>query len=134
MRAEDERLCALVVMGVNEGGQKRLLAIEDGVRESTHSWREVLLGLKARGLTQAPRLAVGDGVLGFWAVLEEIFPGTRAMRCSLSTTFRPSTGWHLRTTNPIESAFSLAPLQEMKLIYPLQGIDRAAAGFAGGQA
>lgn len=81
VRAEDERLCALVVMGVNERGQKHFLAIEDGVRESTQSWREVLLGLKARGLTQAPRLAVGDGALGFWAALEEIFPGTRAQRC-----------------------------------------------------
>jgi putative transposase len=81
VRAEDERLCALVVMGVNERGQKRFLAIEDGVRESTQSWREVLLGLKARGLSEAPRLAVGDGALGFWAALEEIFPHTRAQRC-----------------------------------------------------
>lgn len=68
-------------MGVNERGQKRFLAIEDGVRESAQSWREVLLGLKARGLTQAPRLAVGDGALGFWAALEEVFPGTRVQRC-----------------------------------------------------
>ena len=81
VRAEDRRLCALVVMGVNERGQKHFLAIEDGVRESTQSWREVLIGLKARGLTQAPRLAVGDGALGFWAALEEIFPSTRAQRC-----------------------------------------------------
>jgi len=81
VRAEDTRLCALVVMGVNARGQKRFLAIEDGVRESTQSWREVLLGLKARGLTEAPRLAVGDGALGFWAALEEIFPHTRAQRC-----------------------------------------------------
>ena len=81
VRAEDQRLCALVVMGVNERGQKHFLAIEDGVRESTQSWREVLIGLKARGLTQPPRLAVGDGALGFWTALEEIFPGTRAQRC-----------------------------------------------------
>jgi transposase-like protein len=81
VRAEDQRLCALVVMGVNERGQKRFLAIEDGVRESAQSWREVLLGLKARGVTEAPRLAIGDGALGFWAALEEIFPGTRAQRC-----------------------------------------------------
>jgi len=59
LRAEDARLCVLVVMGVNERGQKRFLAIEDGVRESTQSWREVLLGLKARGLTSAPELVVG---------------------------------------------------------------------------
>jgi putative transposase len=81
VRAEDKRLCVLVVMGVNERGQKRFLAIEDGVRESTQSWREVLLGLKARGLSEAPRLAVGDGALGFWAAKEEIFPSTRAQRC-----------------------------------------------------
>ena len=81
VRAEDKRLCVLVVMGVNERGQKRFLAIEDGVRESTQSWREVLLGLKARGLSEAPRLAIGDGALGFWAALEEIFPSTRAQRC-----------------------------------------------------
>jgi transposase-like protein len=81
VRTENQRLCVLVVMGVNERGQKRFLAIEDGVRESAQSWREVLLGLKARGLTEPPRLAVGDGALGFWAALEEIFPGTRAQRC-----------------------------------------------------
>jgi transposase-like protein len=80
VRAENQRLCALVVMGVNERGQKRFLAIEDGVRESAQSWREVLLGLTARGLT-APLLAAGDGALGFWAALEEIFPGTRVQRC-----------------------------------------------------
>lgn len=81
LRAEDERLCVLVVMGVNECGQKRFLAIEDGMRESAQSWREVLLGLKARGLTEAPVLAVGDGALGFWAALGEIFPQTRVQRC-----------------------------------------------------
>lgn len=81
LRAENQRLCVLVVMGVNERGQKRFLAIEDGVRESTQSWREVLLGLKARGLETPPELAVGDGALGFWAALEEIYPGTRPQRC-----------------------------------------------------
>jgi putative transposase len=80
IRAEDHRLCALVVVGVNERGQKRFLAIADGVRESKQSWREVLIGLKHRGLV-APSLAVGDGALGFWAALEEVFPVTRAQRC-----------------------------------------------------
>ncbi len=77
LRGENGRLCVLVVMGVNERGQKRFLAIEDGVRESTQSWREVLLGLKARGLEIPPELAVGDGALGFWAALAEIYPATR---------------------------------------------------------
>jgi transposase-like protein len=81
LRAEDERLCALVVIGVNERGQKKLLAIEDGVRESKQSWREVLLELKRRGLTIPARLAVGDGALGFWAALGEIYPQTRQQRC-----------------------------------------------------
>jgi len=81
LRAEDERLCALVVIGVNERGQKKFLAIEDGVRESKQSWREVLLQLKGRGVTIPPRLAVGDGALGFWAALREIYPETRQQRC-----------------------------------------------------
>ena len=80
LRAEQQRLCALVVIGMNVHGEKHLLAMEDGIRESTQSWREVLLHLKTRGLT-APALAIGDGALGFWAALEEIFPGTRHQRC-----------------------------------------------------
>ena len=81
LRAENERLCALVVIGVNERGEKKLLAIEDGVRESKQSWREVLLALKGRGLTIPPKLAVGDGALGFWAAVREIYPETRPQRC-----------------------------------------------------
>lgn len=64
LRADDVKLCALVIIGGNERGQKHFLAIEDGVRESTQSWREVLLGLKARGLN-SPQLAIGDGAMGF---------------------------------------------------------------------
>ncbi len=81
LRAESQRLCVLVVVGVNERGEKHFLAIEDGVRESTQSWRAVLLKLKARGLIQAPKLAVGDGALGFWGALEEVYPETRHQRC-----------------------------------------------------
>jgi putative transposase len=81
LRAEDQRLCVLVVVGVNERGEKRFLAIEDGVRESTQSWREVLLSLKRRGLDLAPLLGIGDGALGFWAALEEVYPKTRHQRC-----------------------------------------------------
>lgn len=81
LRAEDERLCALVVIGVNERGEKHFLAIEDGVRESKQSWRELLLDLKARGLAIPPKLAVGDGALGFWPALEEVYPETRQQRC-----------------------------------------------------
>ncbi len=80
IRAEDQKLCALIVVGVNERGKKRFLAIEDGVRESKQSWREVLIGLKARGLV-APKVAIGDGALGFWAAIDEVFPSTRTQRC-----------------------------------------------------
>lgn len=80
LRAEDVKLCALVIIGVNERGEKRLLAIEDGVRESTQSWREVLLDLKTRGMN-APKLAMGDGAMGFWAALDEIYGKTRQQRC-----------------------------------------------------
>lgn len=81
LRGEAGKLCVLVVIGVNDRGQKRLLAIEDGVRESAQSWREVLLTLKARGLTVAPKLGVGDGALGFWKALDEVYPDTRHQRC-----------------------------------------------------
>lgn len=64
LRVERAKLCALVIIGVNDRGEKRFLAIEDGVRESTQSWREVLLKLKSRGMN-APELAIGDGALGF---------------------------------------------------------------------
>ncbi len=80
LRGEQDKLCALVVIGVNARGQKRFLAIEDGVRESTQSWREVLLKLKSRGMN-APKLAIGDGAMGFWAALEEVHPHTRQQRC-----------------------------------------------------
>jgi len=85
LRAERQRLCALVIVGVNERGEKHFLAIEDGIRESTQSWREVLLGLKSRGF-QAPEVAVGDGAMGFWAALEEVFPATRGQLCWMHKT------------------------------------------------
>ena len=85
LRAERTKLCSLVVIGVNERGEKRFLAIEDGVRESTQSWREVLLGLKSRGMN-VPELAVGDGAMGFWAALEEVYPETHQQRCWMHKT------------------------------------------------
>ena len=73
-RVAGERLCVLVVIGVNARGKKHFLAIEDGVRESTQSWREVLLGMKQRGFARPAKLAVGDGALGFWSALSEVYP------------------------------------------------------------
>ena len=80
LRAEQAKLCALVVIGVNERGEKHFLAIEDGGRESTQSWREVLLKLKSRGMN-VPELAIGDGAMDFWAALEEVHPPSRQQRC-----------------------------------------------------
>ncbi len=85
LKAEQAKLCALVIIGVNERGGKHFLSIEDGVRESTQSWREVLLKLKSRGMN-APRLAIGDGAMGFWAALEEVYPQTRQQRCWMHKT------------------------------------------------
>lgn len=85
LRSEETKLCALVIIGVNERGQKRFLAIEDGIRESTQSWREVLLKLKSRGMN-APKLGIGDGAMGFWAALDEIYPETRHQRCWMHKT------------------------------------------------
>jgi transposase-like protein len=81
VRLEGEQACILVVMGATAEGRKELLAVHDGVRESEQSWREVLLDLKARGLQEAPKLAVGDGALGFWAALRKVFNETREQRC-----------------------------------------------------
>lgn len=80
MRKESDKLCLLVVMGVNNRGEKKILAIEDRFRESAESWKEILRDLKDRGLKD-PLLAIGDGALGFWAAVREIFPTIREQRC-----------------------------------------------------
>ena len=77
----DDRLCLLVIIGVTEHGRKELVAVEDGYRESEASWSELLLGLRERGLTTGPKLAVGDGALGFWKALGKCYPDTRHQRC-----------------------------------------------------
>jgi putative transposase len=81
LRGEDDRLCLLVIIGVNEQGEKRLLALSDGYRESKASWLALLHDLTDRGLKTAPKLAVGDGALGFWAAMDEAWPQTRCQRC-----------------------------------------------------
>ena len=77
----DDNLCLLVIIGVTDQGRKELLAVEDGFRESNDSWYELLAGLRARGLTIGPELAVGDGSLGFWNALARVYPKTRHQRC-----------------------------------------------------
>jgi len=87
----DDRLCLLVVIGVTEHGHKELIAVEDGHRESEASWLELLTGLRERGLTQGPKLAVGDGALGFWKALNKLYPDTAHQRC-----------WVHKTANVLE--------------------------------
>jgi transposase-like protein len=81
VRLEDASQCILVVIGATADGKKQLLAMGDGYRESEASWQELLLDLKQRGLTIDPKLAIGDGALGFWKALPQVFGTTRAQRC-----------------------------------------------------
>jgi len=81
VRLSDERPCLLVIVGTLENGTKELVAIQDGERESTLSWRELLRDLKRRGVQEAPALCVADGALGLWAAMEEEFPAARQQRC-----------------------------------------------------
>lgn len=80
-RMEDAAACMLVVIGATPEGRKELVGFQVGVRESAQSWRELLVDLKARGLAAAPEVAVGDGALGFWKAIDEVFPATRHQRC-----------------------------------------------------
>jgi putative transposase len=80
VRLDEHRLCALVIVGVRADGTKELVSITDGIRESTESWADVLRDLRRRGMT-APTVAVGDGALGFWAALRDVFPETVEARC-----------------------------------------------------
>jgi len=77
----EEKQCLLVIIGVTEEGKKELVALEDGYRESELSWKGVLRDLKRRGLEECPKLAIGDGALGFWKALGQIYPGTKWQRC-----------------------------------------------------
>jgi transposase-like protein len=77
----DDKLCLLIVVGVTESGVKELVAVEDGYRESSDSWYGLLSNLRSRGLETGPKLAVGDGALGFWNALAKVFPATRRQRC-----------------------------------------------------
>jgi putative transposase len=81
IRLEEDRQCILVLMGATADGQKELIALGDGFRESEQSWKALLLDCQARGMTLAPTLAVGDGALGFWKALRQVFPATKEQRC-----------------------------------------------------
>src|SRR3977135_4236450 len=85
-RMEDHSECMLVLIGATPEGKKELIGFQVGVRESTQSWRELLIDVKRRGLKITPEIAVGDGALGFWKALDEVFPGTRHQRCTVHKT------------------------------------------------
>lgn len=81
IRLEGGRQCILVLLGATADGKKELIAIQDGQRESEQSWKELLLDVQARGLTIAPKLAIGDGALGFWKAVRQVWPATAEQRC-----------------------------------------------------
>ena len=85
-RMEPQAECMLVLIGATPEGRKELVGFQVGLRESTQSWRELLVDLKARGLAIAPELATGDGALGFWKALEQVWPATRHQRCTVHKT------------------------------------------------
>ncbi|BBY56073.1 IS256 family transposase [Mycolicibacillus koreensis] len=116
VRLEQEKLCLLVILGVRADGRKELVAITDGYRESTESWADLLRDCKRRGMT-APVLAIGDGALGFWKALREVFPDTREQRC-----------WFHKQANVLSAlpkSAQPAATTAMKEIYNAEDLDHA---------
>lgn len=98
VRLSPDRPCMLVLIGATKEGRKELVGILDGERESKLSWKELLLDLKRQGLSMGPEVAIGDGALGFWPALEEVFPDARHQRC-----------WVHKTANVLAQAAEVAP-------------------------
>jgi transposase-like protein len=119
-RMEPQAECMPVLIGATPEGRKELVGFQVGVRESARSWRELLVDLKARGLAIAPRLAAGDGALGFWTALEAVFPTTRHQRC-----------WVHEAANVLDKLpKSVRPAAERDLREIRRAPDRATAGTA----
>jgi transposase-like protein len=119
-RMEPQAECMLVLIGATPEGKKELVGFQVGVRESAQSWRELLVDLKAHGLAVAPELAIGDGALGFWKALEEVFPATRHQRC-----------WVHKTSNVLNKLpKSVQPAAKADLREIWQAPDRATAEIA----
>jgi transposase-like protein len=116
VRLEQEKLCLLVMIGVRADGRKELVGLADGYRESTESWADLLRDCRRRGMT-APVLAVGDGALGFWKAVREVFPDTREQRC----------WWHKQANVLAALPKSVHPgaTAAMKEIYNAEDIDKA---------
>jgi putative transposase len=116
VRLEHEKLCLLVMIGVRADGRKELVALTDGYRESTESWADLLRDARRRGMT-APVLAVGDGALGFWKALREVFPDTREQRC-----------WFHKQANTLAALPKSAhpgALAALREIYNAEDVDKA---------
>ena len=119
-RMEDNAECMLVLIGATPEGRKELIGFATGFRESCQSWRELLVDLKARGLAIAPKIAAGDGALGFWKAIEEVFPATRHQRC-----------WVHKTANVLNKAPKSAQPQMKKDVAEVwMSPDRASAEAA----
>jgi len=119
-RMEPIAECMLVVIGATPEGKKELVGFQVGTRESAQSWRELLVDLKARGLAVAPELAVGDGALGFWKALEEVFPSTRHQRCWVHKV--------INVLNAVPNSMALQVKRDLNEI--TRAPDRAAATLA----
>jgi transposase-like protein len=120
IRLEEDRQCILVLMGATKDGQKELIAMTDGHRESAQSWRELLLEVKRRGLVIEPKLAVGDGALGFWKALAEVYPMTKEQRC-----------WVHKTANVLDKLPKAKQPKAKMMIHEIWMADtRVAAGKA----
>jgi len=121
VRFEQEKLCLLVMLGVRADGRKELVALADGYRESTESWADLLRDCRRRGM-RAPVLAIGDGALGFWKALREVFPDTREQRC-----------WFHKQSNVLAALPKSAhpgALAAMKEIIGAEDIDKAQLAIA----
>jgi putative transposase len=122
LRVSPDRPCMLVVVGATADGKKHLLGIADGERESSHSWKELILDFKSRGLTSQPRLAVGDGALGFWAACRDLWPKTAQQTC-----------WVHKTANVLDKLpkrLQAAAKSELHDIYEAAGKQEALKLYA----
>ena len=123
VRLDEERSCILVIMAADEQGNKELVAVSDGYRESKASWREMLLDLRRRGLLVGPRLATADGALGFWAALREVYPGTQEQTCWFhkagNVLDKMAKSVHGRATTMIREMWQAPSLEKAKGAYDL---------------
>ena len=124
IRLQEDRQCILVILGATADGQKELIAVHDGFRESEQSWLELLRDLKQRGLATWPELVIGDGALGFWKALPKVYAKSRVQRC-----------WVHKTANVLNKlpkskhAFAKVKLHEIWMAATLKDAERAFASF-----